>query len=342
MSECAGLADQLGKDSHEFIVPPSYTEPDPAPAPAPAPAPSPAPTPPLPSKPPSSMSIKELKQCIASLSLTAEAATMNEKQQLVELVETNLPKPDPQPAASPAIPSPPTSLLPPVVPPPLTLIIDIGYGFPPNPKPRKERVNAVAKQTVNALQTMLASLLTDPPLFTVQVVGTEADTATLKTRNDTLLATTIPDLPPAALSYHTCPLPNLCDSSTIYLSPDAPPRDSSKSPPSRLIIGGIIDRSIQVDRSKNRAATLNIPAACLPLSLSHLALLQDSEPLNVDTVLEMCVSWRSNVNDTKAGEEYDDTPFVDAVTTAMLRHEERHPNRPVHKEANLAAAHVEL
>jgi len=243
-------------------------------------------------------------------------------------------------SSPPLVPPPPLPLPSPLSPspsPPLTLVIDVGYGFPPNPKPRKERINAVARQTVNALKTTMPSLSSSPPLLRYQVVGAEADLEALRKRMTTLLEAELGVSSLHGLTYHAASLESHCaGTAAVYLSPDVEPLDASLPPPSTLVIGGIIDRAIVEDRSKKRAAACLLPSRCLPLSLSSLSLLQDSEPLNVDTVLELCEGWRRESAAAAeggggGGGGGGEQAFVNAVGEAMERHEERHPNRPVHK-----------
>ncbi|GMI26661.1 hypothetical protein TeGR_g2784 [Tetraparma gracilis] len=202
------------------------------------------------------------------------------------------------------------------------IVLDLTYGFPSQARPRKERVNALARQTVNFLQTKAADLTSDPPAARLTVVGrSEADLEPLRSRVSSLLAAESPSLsPPSLLSYSTVPLPSLLPPSSrpVYLSPDAPPLPPA-APPRTVLIGGIIDRQIKPNRSLNHAASHAIPSFCLPLSLSSLAELRDDEPLNVDTVMELLVAWERGGS------------FVGAVGEAMVRHEGRHPGRPVHK-----------
>ena len=92
------------------------------------------------------------------------------------------------------------------------------------------------------------------------------------------------------------------DDEVIYLSPDADNiLDPSKPPPRRFVVGMIVDCRVTVGRSRDRAATIlattddgvatSCRSASLPLGLANLEGLEHTEPLNIDTVLEIMERW---------------------------------------------------
>ena len=138
----------------------------------------------------------------------------------------------------------------------------------------------------------------------------------------------------------------------IYLSPDAPTAlNPCGSPPTKVIVGLLIDRRVQLNRSLQRSEKLNLEAKHWPL-LDTLILrssndeanqheqqqmrFHKNEPLNVDTILEALQQWDWNckISKSKGGEvvlDGDDTPFINASLQAFRHHTERHPSRPIHR-----------
>lgn len=118
---------------------------------------------------------------------------------------------------------------------------------------------------------------------------------------------------------------------SCYLSPDADtllPTENSSSY-AVYVIGLLIDRrTIQVNRSKDRAEKLSIPAARLPLDTVVLGneneTLDPHEPLNVDCILELLQQWHWNGGS--------DSGYQQALLQALQNHSERHPGRPIHKK----------
>ena len=124
--------------------------------------------------------------------------------------------------------------------------------------------------------------------------------------------------------------------SAFYLSPDSDTTlpVHNRTTPEILIIGGIVDRNIQLGRSSKHAEKNGITSASLPLSMAGLEGLLDNEPLNVDSVLEMMDVWHERNFEYKGEEKEAERGrlFVESAVEAMLIHEERHPNRTLHLE----------
>mmetsp|Transcript_22633 Transcript_22633/g.37434 ORF Transcript_22633/g.37434 Transcript_22633/m.37434 type:complete len:230 (-) Transcript_22633:24-713(-) len=200
------------------------------------------------------------------------------------------------------------------------LFCDAGYGFPVEARPRREKILAVAKQLVNFLcwQSQTQSVFAE-----VVVIGCdEASQTAVEERMVELLKGDVPD----NFRFSSQSLESLQDS--IYLSPDAEETlDANTPPPDRLVVGLLIDRRIQLNRSKNRATKLGLPSARLPLENFNV---DDSEPLNVDTVLTAVQQWWWNCETMGASSEC----FLDSMEQAFQEHYLRHPNRPLHKEPN--------
>lgn len=135
---------------------------------------------------------------------------------------------------------------------------------------------------------------------------------------------------------------NDCDEenpSLVYLSPDAERvLDPTKPPPLITIVALLIDRrTIQVNRSVVRAAELSILAARWPLESIPTLILHPNEPLNVDCVLEGMQQWHWNkTTTTTTATATTAAPttaaFAQAAIQAIRHHQERHPERPRHKD----------
>ncbi len=156
-------------------------------------------------------------------------------------------------------------------------------------------------------------------------------------------------------------------SDIVYLSPDASLTLNPKEfPPSIVIIGMIVDRKVQNNRSKTRAEKLifndikqsegkeieneiivpnfNFECTRLPLDALNVSDLGSDEALNIDTVLEMVQRWWYNCgNDaiqTPSSRSSSDNMrsklFVDAAARALLTHRNRHPNRTIHHQSQHA------
>lgn len=179
-----------------------------------------------------------------------------------------------------------------------TLICDVGYGFPNEKKPRREKVNAVTRQIVNFLEWQIEAAKSDSSksLATVEVVGCqdEATKSLLEDRMKTLLK--LDSLPPHVSVTCEC-LEEVCnpeknsENKAIYLSPDVEEAmDPEQRPPSIVIIGMLIDRRVQPNRSRNRAIGLDFTPQRWALGECFSGI-NPHEPLNVDCVLEGMQQW---------------------------------------------------
>ena len=133
----------------------------------------------------------------------------------------------------------------------------------------------------------------------------------------------------------------------VYLSPDAAETlPATSRPPRIVIVGMLIDRRITEDRSRRRAEdSLKIRAAKLPLDELSVKELSSSEPLNVDTVMELMQRWYWNCDRleqklqqiSSSGTIIEDDSrlykkcFLEAAAWSMKSMKDRHPNRTVHK-----------
>lgn len=130
--------------------------------------------------------------------------------------------------------------------------------------------------------------------------------------------------------------------SIVYLSPDAEESlDPTQPPPRIVVIGLLIDRrTIQTNKSKDRAHQLHIQAARWPLD-RIVANISPSEPLNVDCVLEGMQQWEWNCHNKIVNDDNNDVvsndknrvkACADAIVQALEHHTRRHPERPIHKK----------
>ena len=179
-----------------------------------------------------------------------------------------------------------------------TLICDVGYGFPKEKKPRREKINAVTRQIVNFLEWQVKEGKEDSNkvLAAVKIVGCqdEATKLVLEERTKTLLKT---DSMPSHVLFTCDPLDVVCNPAgngerkPIYLSPDAEEAlDPAKRPPSLVVIGMLIDRRVQPNRSRDRALGLNLTPQRWALGECFTEI-NPNEPLNVDCVLEGMQQW---------------------------------------------------
>mmetsp|Transcript_17120 Transcript_17120/g.35358 ORF Transcript_17120/g.35358 Transcript_17120/m.35358 type:complete len:287 (-) Transcript_17120:306-1166(-) len=153
----------------------------------------------------------------------------------------------------------------------------------------------------------------------------------------------------AATAIPTTTTPDCC-----YLSPDAEQSlNPAEAPPRIAIVGLLIDRRVQPNRSRDRAANLatntNITIAARRWPLEEcFDEIDPCEPLNVDCVLEGMQQWwwnranytrnvvhgssskESKSNDTTSMLLDNKETFVQAVAQAIEHHAQRHPSRPLH------------
>ena len=143
-----------------------------------------------------------------------------------------------------------------------------------------------------------------------------------------------------------------CETTIIYLSPDASyTLPITCRPPRTVILGMLVDRHTIANRSQQRAENiLGMKAAQLPLKELNVTGLYSNEPLNVDTVMEMMQRWWWNCDELEMrlkqqrqrkqhcddGDKVDNMDeayrkcFLDAAAWALKSHRDRHPNRTLH------------
>jgi hypothetical protein len=263
-----------------------------------------------------------------------------------------------------------------------TIICDAWYGLPTQKRPRKERVNAVARQLRNFEQSALlssklkggvhVSTCTTTTTTTssnqqgreirVVLVGKKVDVHEIGDRLKKLReedegknkeisnistcrseACRVELLPNVSVEEAACgrrrKVAREDDADcALYLSPDAETTlDPSEPPPRTVVVGMLIDRRVQPNRSSERAEKIAVSAARLPMDELKVEGLETNEALNVDTVLEMMVCWWDRVDDLagcEGGGKEDGISlrrcFVTAASAAMVSHEDRHPNRAIH------------
>ena len=166
---------------------------------------------------------------------------------------------------------------------------------------------------------------------------------------------------PNTAGGHVSLLQNMCTEKLIqgggtdlvYLSPDADERlNPNHCPPMVVVVGMLVDRKVQPNRSKLRAQevqnqtkgnsydekVVEIQVKRLPLDALRAVDLNDDEPLNIDTVMELMERWWRNVK-VSDGDDIllssdcvSNKPklFTDAAIRALHTHRERHPNRTIH------------
>ncbi|GFH50329.1 hypothetical protein CTEN210_06805 [Chaetoceros tenuissimus] len=129
--------------------------------------------------------------------------------------------------------------------------------------------------------------------------------------------------------------------SIAYLSPDADESiPASQTPPMHVIVGMLVDRKVQPNRSKSRAEsiqindeeqTMSIEPKQLSLNALNVSDLSQDEPLNIDTVMEMMERWWINAKYRDGSSESKRIlHFRDAAARSLLTHRQRHPNRTIH------------
>jgi hypothetical protein len=253
------------------------------------------------------------------------------------------------------------------------MICDAWYGFPTQKRPRKERILAVSKQIHNFMQWRIdfaSRQNIKRGLSTVLVIGKGEDVQAIRQRVEELRGKDDAKAETGAGAGHGCNieckyLPDkqleelsgeLLASETAtgpkemvaYLSPDASEKlNASKVPPRIVVVGMIVDRKVQPNRSKIRAESLgsknimeessvNVKDAAiipmqLPLDALNVSDLSTDEPLNIDTCLEMMERWWVNTKFKNTDNDADrKVLFRDAAARALLTHRQRHPNRTLH------------
>lgn len=250
---------------------------------------------------------------------------------------------------------------------PMTILCDLGYGIPKEPRPRKEKILAISKQLVNFLTWQhnhaKNSATRINPCAMLEIVSCP-DSSTQKALQDRMeelwTATNDHEFPtnisfsPDSLEewvttngrYPASGGGEMEDSCThapvvVYLSPDADQSLDPEQPPPRIVVVGLLidRRTILVNKSKDRAQRLALTTARWPLDCI-VANMSPSEPLNVDCVLEGMQQWEWNCAAYMyAGGEPDETirqqrraACADALVQALEHHVQRHPERPIHEK----------
>jgi hypothetical protein len=163
------------------------------------------------------------------------------------------------------------------------VVIDLGYLWPAESGPARERQRAVTRQlsVFFELRARHSTVNFSP----IKVCG--AGVAAISERLDGF---------GHDVSHSTIDLFEMFDNSDlIYLSPDAEEfLDTSQGWPLNLrgeplvfIIGGIIDRKVKRGKSQRRACSHQVRALQLPLGDAN------GDPLNIDTVLTMLFYWKA-------------------------------------------------
>jgi hypothetical protein len=164
------------------------------------------------------------------------------------------------------------------------LLCDLGYGVPKEARPRKEKILAIARQLVNfltwqhdAYKKQIDNNENDKQLAKVVLVDCNDDnvqSALLERMkelwyqshsDDEAFPSNLMFSKQRSLQDYTVSNQNNDKSSSypslVYLSPDADQvLNVTKGPPRIAVIGMLIDRRIQVDRSLHRSASLTFRA----------------------------------------------------------------------------------
>ena len=238
------------------------------------------------------------------------------------------------------------------------ILCDAFYGFPSQKRPRNEKVRAVSRQLVNFLQwrSEASEKITN---CHIHVLGEGKDVEAVKSRVNELKSQTNASISKCEINFQQdIDIHKFLDqqhyttsslSEVVYLSPDATYSLPTISRPPRVVIVGMpIDRRITEGRSRRRAEDLlNIRAAKLPLDELSVKELSSSEPLNVDTVMELMQRWWNNCDkleqrihdkvienddsNTEALSQLYKRCFLEAAAWSMKSQRDRHPNRTLHK-----------
>lgn len=243
------------------------------------------------------------------------------------------------------------------------ILCDAFYGFPTQKRPRNERVRAVARQLSNFMQWRSEETLEKQQcgvyflgdcndVEAVKLRVTELESQTSQTSAPTCEINFQPDIDIHSfldqqkdISPTSIQAP--VNEDVVYLSPDAAETlPATSRPPRIVVVGMLIDRRITEDRSRRRAEdSLKIRAAKLPLDELSVKELSSSEPLNVDTVMELMQRWYWSCDKLEEklqqmsgkGTIIEDvsrlykTCFLEAAAWSMKSMKDRHPNRTVHK-----------
>jgi len=254
------------------------------------------------------------------------------------------------------------------------IVCDAWYGFPTQKRPRRERILAVSKQIYNFIKWR-KDYVTEKNLkcavSSVLVIGKNEDVDAIRERVEELQGKDsdccdgdddncnapcfyLPGKDLEDLAGELVAVEMQGDQSEViaYLSPDASEKLSAiEAPPRIVVVGMLVDRKVQPNRSKIRAESLLKQCADvesstavkevaivpfqLPLDALNVSDLSQDECLNIDTVMEMIERWWVNAKfrdgDTDAKRKLQ---FRDAAARALMTHRQRHPNRTIHGGAS--------
>jgi hypothetical protein len=240
--------------------------------------------------------------------------------------------------------------------------VDLGYKWPSEARPAKERQGAVATQLANFVGVVTQK---DGADFRVRVCG--QGTAAILPKLEALAP--VVEVDPNDLFDSLLSADR--DEDVIYLSPDADEfLDTTQGWPFRserrvvFVVGGIVDRKVKRGRSAKRAEEARAQGRTVRAAQLPLAAQDTGAPLNIDTVLTMLFYWwafdeksraaessyprsvRSNGLDDgtrprSAGADADTAPsenagvkvgctFAAARHCAMFEHRQRHPQQGKH------------
>lgn len=255
---------------------------------------------------------------------------------------------------------------------PSLIICDAGYGLPREARPRKEKILAIARQLVNFLEWQQADDQQEQCMAHVQVVACSEESVreALEERTLSLLGGGNKKVElPRHVSFSCKSLEETCqeilrvhggavpigadneddnkdaddEHEIYYLSPDAKESlDPCEKPPRVVVVGLLIDRRIQPNRSHDRASKLKLVAKRWPLE-DCFAGISANEPLNVDCILEGMQQWWWNnsqleqkqriIDEKVVARDVRRETFMQAASQAIQHHAERHPARPVHLQS---------
>ena len=264
------------------------------------------------------------------------------------------------------------------------IVCDAWYGFPTQKRPRRERILAVSKQIYNFMKWrkdyVTEKNLKRAVVSSVLVIGKNEDVDAIRERVEELQGKDsdccdgddddddicnapcyyLPGKDLEDLAGELVAVEMQGDQSEViaYLSPDASEKLSAiEAPPRIVVVGMLVDRKVQPNRSKIRAESLlkqsvdvdvdvesstavtvkevAIVPFQLPLDALNVSDLSQDECLNIDTVMEMIERWWVNAKfrdgDTDAKRK---VHFRDAAARALMTHRQRHPNRTIHGGAS--------
>lgn len=200
----------------------------------------------------------------------------------------------------------------------LQIFLDVGYDWPQETRPRKERQGALIKQLANFLEVC------DSKKNLGIGVSVRVSGSGVTAIEDRLVA--LGGLYPSSEISWDSSDTFFRSSELIYLSPDAEEvLDTSRGFPTgaAFVVGGLVDRKVKRGRSLKRASDCGIRSAQLNLPGDY-----KGAPLNIDTVLSILYYWKAF--DSVDSQHGDATSFEKACACALFEHQKRHPNQGEH------------